>query len=307
MSIAKTDKNPWSEYWQKGAFAAFLDQKSQLQNYQMRKFWFERMEEAEPKQPILDVATGNGAVVQWLAEYAEQKGKKFDLVGIDSAAIKPLNDKLKLYGGTPYETFTLSGNKKIGTVVSHYGLEYGDMHRGLAHLHKSLKRGGGVIALVHSEDSVIVKTSRQIYDILPSLIKHLSKSVEPLYHAIFKANGKPLPKNAQLAQHKLNQFAAKYRNDPIFHRTNFVPAVRHILQAAEQGKGAEAEQVLNDYSNNLTAHRARLMTMVKAVEQVGDMQNVKQLFETAGFKNITVQSVQFPETGVVGYCIQATK
>lgn len=307
MSIAMTDKNPWSAYWQKGAFAAFLDQKSQLQNYQMRKFWFERMEELEPKQPIVDVGTGNGIVVQWLTEFAEQKGKKFDVMGVDSATIKPQNDKLKLHGATPYETFTLSGNKKMGTVVSHYGLEYGDMSRGLAHLHNNLKRGGGVVALLHSEDSVIVKTSRQVYDILPSLIKHLNKSVEPLYQAILKAAGQPLPKNAQLAQQKLNQFAAKHRNDPTFHRTNFVPAVRHILQAAEQGKAAEAAHVLSDYSNNLVEHRARLMTMVKAVEQVGDMQNVKHLFETAGFKNITVQTVQFPETGVVGYCIQATK
>ena len=53
----KTTKNPWSDYWQKGAKASFLDDKARLQAYQMRKFWFERMEENELKQPIVDVGT----------------------------------------------------------------------------------------------------------------------------------------------------------------------------------------------------------------------------------------------------------
>ena len=300
-------KNPWSVFWQKGAVASFLDEKSTLQNYQMRKFWFERMEEAEPKQPIIDVATGNGIVPQWLTEYAEKKGKKFDVMGVDSALIKPSNDKLKLHGETPYETFTLPSNKKFGTVVSHYGLEYGDMATGLPHLHKNLKRGGGVIALVHSEDSVIVQTSRKVYEILPSLIKQMNKSVEPLYHAILAAAGKPLPRNAQLAQQKLNQFAQKHRNDQTFHRTNFVPAVRHILQAAEQGKESESKYVFNDYRNNLVDHRARLTTMLRAVEQAGDSEQLKQIFETAGFKKVRVDTVQFPETGIVGRCVQADK
>jgi len=300
-------QNPWSVFWQKGAFAAFLDEKSTLQNYQMRKFWFERMEESEPKQPVLDVGTGNGIVPQWLSEFADKKGKKFDLIGVDSAVIKPANDKLKLHGETPYESFTLPSNKKFGTIVSHYGLEYGDMAKGLPHLHKNLKRGGMVIALVHSEDSVIVQTSRKVYELLPTLIKHLKKSVEPLYTAILKAAGKPLPKNAQIAQQKLNQLAAKHRNDAAFHRTNFVPAVRHILQAAGQGKAAEANHVFNDYLNNLSDHKARLTTMVKAVEQAGSGEQLKQQFEVAGFKDVKVQSVQFPETGIVGQCVQACK
>jgi len=300
-------QNPWSVFWQKGAFASFLDEKSTLQNYQMRKFWFERMEETEAKQPILDVATGNGIVVQWLTEFAEKKGKKFDLIGVDAAVIKPSNDKLKLHGETEYESFTLPSNKKIGTVVSHYGLEYGDMATGLPHLHKQLKRGGGLIALVHSEDSVIVQTSRKVYELLPSLIKQLNKSVQPLFEAILKAAGKPLPRNAQLAQQKLNQFANKYRNDPTFHRTNFVPAVRHILQAAEQGKAAEAKHVFTDYLGNLNDHKARLTTMVRAVEQAGNTEQLKQQFETAGFKNVRVQTVQFPETGIVARCVQADK
>ncbi|WP_404401876.1 class I SAM-dependent methyltransferase [Idiomarina seosinensis] len=300
-------QNPWSVFWQKGAFASFLDKSSTLQNYQMRKFWFERMDELEPKQPILDIGTGNGIVPQWLAEYAAEKGKDFTVIGIDAAQINPTNSELTLHGETPYETFTLSGNKKFGTLVSNFGLEYGDLEQGLAHLHKNLKRGGALVALMHSEDSVIVQSSRKVYELLPSTIKQMNKAVEPLYKALLSANGQALPKSAQQAQQKLNQFANKHRNDPTFQRTNFVPAVKHILSAAEQGKQQEAEKVFTDYLGNLTDHRARLSTLVKAVEQVGDQQQLQQQVEAAGFKKVSVQQVQFPETGVVGLCLQAVK
>lgn len=273
----------------------------------MRKFWFERMDELEPKQPVLDVGTGNGIVPQWLTEYAQEKNKKLDIIGIDSAQIKPSNDKLKLHGETAYENFSLPSNKKIGTVVSHFGIEYGDLDSGLANLHKQLKRGGALVALVHSDESVIVQTSKRVHELLPSLIKQLKKSVEPLYTALLTAKGKPLPKTAAQAQQKLNQFARKHHNDPVFHRTNFVPAVKHVLQAAEQGKAQEAEKVFNDYLGNLTNHKAQLNTLMSAVEQLGDQSSVQQKVEAAGFKKVKVQTVQFPETGVVGYCIQATK
>ena len=73
MNNNENNKNPWTEYWQRGAKASFLDEKSRLQAYQMRKFWFERFDEADIKQPIVDIGAGNGAVVQWLTEYSEEK------------------------------------------------------------------------------------------------------------------------------------------------------------------------------------------------------------------------------------------
>ena len=44
-----------------------------------------------------------------------------------------------------------------------------------------------------------------------------------------------------------------------------------------------------------------------ATEQLGDMDETKKQFEAAGFKKVTVQQVQFPESGVFGNCVIAFK
>ncbi|WP_287797288.1 SAM-dependent methyltransferase [Idiomarina sp.] len=302
-----TTKNPWSDYWQKGAKASFLDDKSRLQAYQMRRFWFERMDENELKQPIVDVGTGNGIVVQWLTEYSQEKGKKLDVLGIDSAELKPFNDALKLHAEMPYETFKLPSNKKVGAFVSHFGLEYGDMQIGLENLHLQLKRGGNIIALVHSTDSNLYKNSKALFDFTPSVLKQLKKSVTPLQEALLKHGSSNLPKPALQEQHNLNQFARKYERYGAFQAMNFVPVTKHALQAAAQGKSDESDRVLSGYINAINEHKARLVSLLKATEHLGDENETKALFEDAGFKNVTVQSVAFPETGVVGSCVQASK
>lgn len=303
----KTTKNPWTEYWQRGAKASFLDEKSRLQAYQMRKFWFERFDEADIKQPIVDIGTGNGAVVQWLTEYSEEKSKKLDLQGIDSAEINPPNKELKLFGNTPYETFKLPSNKKVGMFVSHYGLEYGDVTQGLSNLYAQLKRGGALIALVHSESSVLFKKSQAIYDLTPSAIKHLKKSVALLQDALLKHGPNKLPRSALQAQRTLNQFAQKNERNLAFHAMNFIPATKHVLQAAAKGNEVESRQVYAGYLNSINAHKARTQTLLKAVKQLGSAVETKKKLESLGFKHVAIQEVEFPESGVFGNCIQASK
>jgi ubiquinone/menaquinone biosynthesis C-methylase UbiE len=302
-----TQRNPWTYFWQKGAKASFLDDRSRLQTYQMRKFWFERMDETDLKQPIVDIGTGNGIVVQWLSEYAEEKGKKLDVSGIDSAQINPPNKSLKLSGDTDYEQFSLSGKKKVGVFVSHFGMEYGDLDSGLRNLSLQLKRGGSLVALVHSEESVIYKKSLEVYELIPSVIKQLKKSVSVLQEALFKQSEGSLPRAAQEAQQRLNKFARKHQQQSAFHAMNFVPATKHLLQAAAAGKKAESQKIFDDYLANITEHRARLTTLLKATDNLGEPADLKKRIEDAGFKQVKVQQVQFPETGVVGDCVQAIK
>jgi ubiquinone/menaquinone biosynthesis C-methylase UbiE len=303
----KERNNPWSDYWQRGAQASFLDEKARLQAYQMRKFWFERVEENELKQPIVDVGTGNGIVVQWLMEYSKEKEKELNVLGIDSAKIKPSNGILKLHGDTPYEAFKLPSNKKVGTFVSHFGLEYGDMQAGLRNLHAQLKRGGDVVALVHSKDSSIYKNSKVMFEFLPSVIKQLKKSVTPLQEALLRYGPNNLPKSALQEQERLNRFARRYEQYGAFQAMNFVPAVKHALKAAARGKSDESNSVLSNYMKEINEHKARLTSVLKATEQLGSADNVKALFEAAGFKRVKVQTVAFPETGVIGNCVQSCK
>ena len=307
-STKKQVNNVWDNYWRSGAEASFLNKNTSLQRYQMRKFWFERMSEFEAKSPIVDIGCGNGILIGWLNEYKNEKNKsKWQLIGVDSAALRPTNPELDVRELTPYQSFKLTGNKKLGTVVSHYGLEYGPLIEGLTHLHTQLKKDGALVALVHSSNSTLVRNNKAMYELMPSLIRHLEKNVYNLYTSILEARGKPLGKQAALSQRKLDQLAHTHRNNPTFKRSNFVPAVRHILQAASNGKKLEARQVYNDFLNNMKFHYAQMDDMIQAVEQVKSADHLAQAAEKAGFKRVMVQDVEFPETGEVGFCLQAIK
>ena len=214
---------------------------------------------------------------------------------------------MKLSGETDYEQFSLSGNKKVGVFVSHFGIEYGDLDSGLINLSSQLKRGGSLVALVHSEESVIYKKSLEVYELIPSVIKQLKKSVSVLQEALFKQREGSLPRAAQEAQQRLNQFARRHQQQSAFHAMNFVPATKHLLQAAAAGKKVESQKIFDDYLANVTEHRARLTTLLKATDSLGEPADLKKRIEDAGFKQVRVQQVQFPETGVVGNCVQAVK
>ncbi|MFP3525476.1 hypothetical protein SB912_23600, partial [Pantoea sp. SIMBA_072] len=133
------------------------------------------------------------------------------------------------------------------------------------------------------------------------------KSVTPLQEALLKHGPNNLPKSALQEQHNLNQFARKYERYGAFQAMNFVPATKHALQAAAQGKADESHRVLSGYINAINEHKARLVSLLRAIEQLGDAANTTELFEIAGFKNVSVQTVAFPETGVVGSCVQCNK
>ena len=181
------------------------------------------------------------------------------------------------------------------------------MAEGLKNLHTQLKRGGSLIALVHSEASVVYKKSQAIYDLTPSVIKHLKKSVAPLQDALLKHGPNNLPRSALQAQQALNQFARKHERTPAFHAMNFIPATKHVLQAAAKGNEVESRQVYAGYLDSINAYKARTQTLLQAADQLGSMEETKYLLEAAGFKNVVIQEVEFPESGIFGNCIRASK
>jgi len=303
----KTTKNPWSPFWLKGSAASFLDEKSKLQSYQMRKFWFQCMDEYDIKQPVIDIGSGNGLLVQWLTKYAEENDVKLDVRGIDAAELNPPNPSLKLSDKTPYEDFTLGGNRKVGTFVSNYGLEYGDLDAGLPNLHQQLKRGGRLLTMLHSDDSVIVKNSKIMLDLIPSLIKQLKKSVYPLQQGLLKEGPGKLSRSSLQAQDALNRFARKNERFGAFHAANFYPATQHLLKLAAQGQRQASEKVFDDYLHSIELHRDQLNSVLRATQNVSDTEQLTEKLVTAGFKNIAITTTEFAETGIVGRFLAAKK
>ena len=298
--------NPWSAFWLSGAKASFLDDKSVLQNYQMRKFWIEQLAHHEVKQPIVDIGTGNGIAVRWLTDYANEKSMKLDIQGIDSAQIKPASD-LNLQGETPYETFKLGGNKKVGAFISHYGFEYGDVDAGLANAYQQLKRGGQFIALMHSNDSLLVRNSEAFLAFLPTIKKQLKKSIAVLQDGLIRHGNQHLPKKALQVQDELNRFVNRFAKHPIFVASRFAPVTKQLLDLAAAGKTEASRQLFDQYYRSMTEHGLRMQQTLEAAKQVDDISALAKQLQALGFKNLAINPAEFPETGIVGRSLVALK
>ena len=197
-------------------------------------------------------------------------------------------------------------NKKIGTVVSQFGLEYGDIEHGLANLHGQLKKNGQLIALMHTPESVIVQRNNILFELLPSVIKQMKKSVQPLQKSLLQDGKDKLSKTALEGQRNLNNFVRRYQQSGALRALNFVEVSKKILDLAASNNKQPSSKLFDDYLASLHDQRGRLRQVQQAAEKMDAMQLTKTL-QDVGFKNIQCETVEFPETGVVGICVRASK
>ena len=115
---------------------------------------------------ILDIATGNGVLLRQAA--ATERGRSFELVGIDLAAIDPLryapgdlasHPSVRFHGGIDASALPF-GDACFDVAVSQYGLEYADLGTALAEVERVLTPGGRLHWLAHCEASEVVVQNR---------------------------------------------------------------------------------------------------------------------------------------------------
>jgi SAM-dependent methyltransferase len=105
---------------------------------------------------LLDLATGNGIVLGWIA--AARRDLK--LVGVDSAAVLPPPPKgATLKAGVALERLPF-GAASFDAATSQFGIEYGDVPAAARELARVLRPGAPVRMIVHHAASAIVEHNR---------------------------------------------------------------------------------------------------------------------------------------------------
>lgn len=105
---------------------------------------------------VLDLATGNGVVLHWMAAVR----RDLKLVGVDSAAALPPAPKgILLKAGVALEKLPFA-EASFDAATSQFGFEYGEAGAAAAEIGRALRRGGSLLMLVHSRESEIVAHNR---------------------------------------------------------------------------------------------------------------------------------------------------
>lgn len=155
----------WKQFWQSGHIASCMPDREATEQ-EIGSHWREFFAGLPADSRILDVATGNGVLLRQAA--TTEQGASFELVGVDLAAIDPLNDapgelaahpKLRFVGETDAASLPFD-DTSFDVVVSQYGLEYADLTEALTEVERVLGAGGRLHWLAHSEQSEVVAQNR---------------------------------------------------------------------------------------------------------------------------------------------------
>lgn len=158
----------WSEYWSGGNLTSLPQDFRANYDGEIAEFWHSQFEHVPEHGKVVDLCTGNGAVVLLAAAWFRSRSRATNLYGVDAASIDPkviankypdlarLLLSITLIGGCPVEDIDLPGGE-FDLVTSQYGIEYCDWQRAAVQVSRLLKPGGRFAFLSHAVSTDIVR------------------------------------------------------------------------------------------------------------------------------------------------------
>ena len=147
------NRKAWADFWSTAASGGgCLPSGHAGIEAAQRSLWEEFARALPRKARVLDLATGDGAVLKMLARVR----RDLALTGVDSAqSLPPAPSGIKLRSGVAIEELPFP-DESFDAVTSQFGFEYGDLAGGAVEVARVLKPGGLILFIVHRSDGPIV-------------------------------------------------------------------------------------------------------------------------------------------------------
>jgi len=176
----------WDGYW-RGTGAAGAYSSGGANHPSLQAFWdefFSRVKAEYLTPSILDVACGNGAVIERaLAVFADHPSK-ISCIDISAAAIANIKSRFDSVQGIVCDAGSVPlESASFDIVTSQFGVEYSG-EEAISEVVRLLAAGGSLALLMHSKSGVIY---RECSDNLEAINRFLKSGFIPGAHAMFKA------------------------------------------------------------------------------------------------------------------------
>jgi ubiquinone/menaquinone biosynthesis C-methylase UbiE len=307
----------WENYYRTGALATCPVTPGSgytLELYEVWKSFFAVLAEGAR---ILDVGTGNGAIVLIAKEAAAALGRNFEIHGADLAQIDPARDVpdgARLFAGiefharVPMERLPFAPDA-FDAVSGQYALEYADVGAALAEFARVLKRGGRAQFILHHVDSVIVQNARESL-VHADLVLNESKILRKLRrfleserrsHAAARSSWEALLE----AANQIKAAAGTAKSTLILSVTT--DAVHKLLNARRQLSPPALERHIAHLEGDLRASVRRMDDLVRVARTPKDVERIKATAASLGFAECEAREQHHGGGNLVGWRLSFRK
>lgn len=165
--IPLNESKSWDDYWT-GSSSGVAFSSEGAQHPQLGAFWAQAFGEVDRCQRLLDVASGRGAVLEYLRT-SDLKPEEVFAVDYSAAGLSSLRENFPQVLVTAADAAAPAfAPGSMSLVVSQFGVEYAGQ-QGLLALPELVASGGEIILITHAEGSVIYEECRANRDALAAL------------------------------------------------------------------------------------------------------------------------------------------
>jgi ubiquinone/menaquinone biosynthesis C-methylase UbiE len=297
----------WSQYWQQGYLTSFGRDIQGNYSGQLKACWDSFFASLMPDSQVLDIGTGNGAIIK-LGLNQERK-TDFIFHGVDSAKLAISQDlldnpKVRFYPEVNVESLPFK-DKQYQAVVSQFALEYIKLEPALAQLSRVLCRQGQFQFVLHDMSSIIVKPNLTILSCAQRLAA--PDGCFTLFKLLLSKLAVNDDEEAEKIRTQLNKQIGKERaiDGQGMLATNFPQMIKAVF-----AKGVSKEQRnkhVEFFERELIGQIERLSDLAQAALDDNKKQTLMLLLDQYGLAvNITKQIVD-GNGNLIAHCVSGVK
>lgn len=305
----------WEDFYRGGALATGPVGEDGLYDLEVARTWQDFFEGLPSPARVLDIGTGNGVLALMAVRSAKAAGRQIEVDGIDLARIDPAKyvpggmarfEGIRFHPGVPMEK-TGFEDASFDGVMGHYALEYGNVVRALAELHRVLKPGGGAQFIVHHADSTLVQSARRTLDESNVVLREerfyrkLGKllSLETAPPASVTAAQNEFVESLRSLRRRLDEARAAGRNGRVFEVA--IDAAQKLLEARKTHPAATVGIEVGRAEESVRLAVRRLSDLIGAAKDTEGMATMRQQAETAGLEVVSMDELRHDVRHVVGW------
>lgn len=261
----------WDQYWRDGRLASCGGEGGATYQPVIAEGWRQFFATVPDAARILDVCSGNGAVARLVAEVASTRNIRVIIEAVDAADLHPTgtspgSDMIRYSPRTPAEHLPFP-DASFDVIVGQYAIEYTDLERTLAELHRVGRHRAKLRFVTHAAGSIVVQEAkRQLADTDRLMQTSVFETAEALARVIGvdqpAANVDDAKRRFLVALQSLRD--AEATADDLRMYRNVASVLVHAIQHQPQVGPAAVLDKIAETATAIKAHHARLSAMCRA-------------------------------------------